>query len=184
MPVFASKSTCGFYPSEIHGENLPADAVKISDELYAQLMTAESSGMGIDWSGDAPKVAVPSVPTLQQLKSDCLAAVNGEADRRLAELSAPYPAYEVTSWPQQTREAYAVVANPEAAAPLLAAIAQQRGLTVIELSQRVLAKVAAYGAACGHIIGQRQALEDAVMAIDLQAADAAEQLEAITWPEA
>ncbi|MEQ6290539.1 hypothetical protein ACFPAG_07950 [Vogesella sp. GCM10023246] len=113
-----------------------------------------------------------------------LADINAAAGRALAELSAGYPAGEIASWPQQTREAETIAANPEAAAPILSAIAQQRGIPVAELAQRVQAKVTAYGMASGYIIGQRQALEDAVEAVDLTAADALQQLEAITWPAA
>lgn len=110
------------------------------------------------------------------------AEINAGAGRALAELSAGYPAGEIASWPQQTREAEAIAANPAADAPILTAIAQQRGIGVVELAQRVLAKVAAYGMASGYIIGQRQALEDAIEAVELSAADAFQQLEAIQWP--
>ncbi len=117
-----------------------------------------------------------------QAAASKLAEINAGAGRALAELSAGYPAGEIASWPQQTREAEAIAANPAADAPILTAIAQQRGIGIVELAQRVLAKVAAYGMASGYIIGQRQALEDAIEAVELTAADALQQLEAIQWP--
>lgn len=117
-----------------------------------------------------------------QAAASKLAEINEGAGRALAELSAGYPAGEIASWPQQTREAEAIAANPAANVPILTAIAQQRGIGVVELAQRVLAKVAAYGMASGYIIGQRQALEDAIEAVELTAADALQQLEAIQWP--
>jgi hypothetical protein len=90
----------------------------------------------------------------------------------------------VQSWAQQTREAEALAIDPNTPAPLLAAIATMRGVPLATLAERVRAKVLAYAVASGQIIGQRQALEDRLMAVDLQAPDAAEQLEAITWQAA
>lgn len=122
--------------------------------------------------------------TLTDLRARKLADINTRASELLATLSANYPGGEVQSWGQQTREAEAVAAEPTANAPLLTAIAAARGLTVDELASRVRFKIQAYAVASGQIIGQRQALEDALMAVDLQAADAAAQLDAITWPTA
>ncbi|QOD81901.1 hypothetical protein [Chromobacterium haemolyticum] len=113
-----------------------------------------------------------------------LAEINAAVGRALGELSASYPAGEVSSWSQQTAEADALVANPAAPAPLLTAIATARGLSVTDLAGRVRAKRDAYAQSSGQIIGQRQALEDALGAIDLQAGDAAAKLEAIQWPAA
>ena len=181
MTKFASKSTRGFYTTEIHGENMPADAVEISDEYHAELIEGQSQGKIIDWSGDVPVVVDPPPLTMPERRRQCLAAINTEAARSLSSLSAAYPDGEVQSWAQQTREAEALAIDQNAAAPLLTAIATARGLTIIELATRVRAKVAAYAVASGQIIGQRQALEDAIAAIDLTAPDAAAQLEAITW---
>ena len=137
------------------------------------------------WQGDGWQLDSELQTQLAaQAAASKLAEINAGAGRALAELSAGYPAGEIASWPQQTREAEAIAANPAADAPILSAIAQQRGIPVAELAQRVLAKVAAYGMASGYIIGQRQALEDAIEAVELTAADALQKLEAITWPAA
>lgn len=120
---------------------------------------------------------------LADLAARQLVAVNAGAALALARLSAAYPDGEVQSWAQQTREAEALAADPQASVPLLSAIATARGLSVTELASRVLAKVQAYSVASGQIIGQRQALEGAINAVDLAAPDAAEQLAAIQWPE-
>lgn len=59
-----SKSTGGFYAQEIHGNNIPADAVEISDELYSDLMLAQSAGKVIsaDSSGRPAAIDPPVVP--------------------------------------------------------------------------------------------------------------------------
>lgn len=119
---------------------------------------------------------------LEDLAARQLVTVNAGAALALSLLSAAYPDGEVQSWAQQTREADALVADPRVPAPLLSAIAAARGLVVTDLAARVLAKVQAYAVASGQIIGQRQALEDAISAVDLAAPDAADQLAAIQWP--
>ena len=46
MKLF-SKSTTGFYDPEIHGDNIPNDAVEISDEYYVSLFEGQASGKQI-----------------------------------------------------------------------------------------------------------------------------------------
>lgn len=123
-------------------------------------------------------------PSVKQIRIRQLTAFNTHAAKLLAGLSAAYPDGEVQSWAQQTREAEALAADPDASTPLLTSISAIRGVPLTTLAERVRAKVDAYAVASGQIIGQRQALEDALMAIDLQAPDAVEQLAAITWPGA
>lgn len=66
--MFYSKSTGGFYSREIHGENIPSDAVEITRERHAALMQGQSEGKRIaadeNWSPiliDPP----PHVPTAE-----------------------------------------------------------------------------------------------------------------------
>lgn len=120
--------------------------------------------------------------SLLDLRARQLAAIKDRADELLASLEASYPEREVKSWSQQTREAEALAVDPAAVAPLLNGIAAARGVPLLDLAGRVRAKVAAAAELSGPIIGQRQALEDALMAVDLHMPDAAEQLEAIQWP--
>jgi hypothetical protein len=125
-------------------------------------------------TGEWPPAEIPS-------PSGVLAEINRAAAHALAELSATYPEGEVQSWAQQAREVDLLASNPEASVPLLAAISAARGLTVEDLAVRVRAKIDAYAVASGKIIGRRQALCDAVQAVDLNAPDAAAKLEAIHW---
>jgi len=97
--------------------------------------------------------------------------INAACDAAVAKLAASYPEREIQSWPQQVKEAEALAGDADAPAPLLAAIADTRGLPVTELAARVLSKMAAYAHASGALIGRRQAAEDAL--------DTAETLEAV-----
>lgn len=130
----------------------------------------------------AGNVLAPVDLPVDELRPRQLAAINARAAQLLAELSAAYPEGEVQSWAQQTREAEALAIDPYAPAPLLTAIATARNVPLLELAARVRTKVTAYAASSGAIIGQRQALEDALMVVDLAAPGADAQLEAIQWP--
>jgi hypothetical protein len=185
MTIYYAASVSGFYNSAIHGDAIPTDAVEISADEHAALLADQSAGKVIEADADGHPVAVDPPPlSLNERRAAALTRINSGGEAAMASLRANYPESEVMSWSQQTKEADALEANPNATTPLLTAIATARGLSVADLAARVRAKTAAYALASGQIIGQRQALEDTLMAIDLQAADAAAQLEAIQWPAA
>jgi hypothetical protein len=59
--MFYSKQTGGFYSREIHGDNIPADAVEITADEHAALINGQSNGKRIvsDESGK-PYLADPA----------------------------------------------------------------------------------------------------------------------------
>lgn len=67
--MFYSKSTGGFYTREIHGDNIPTDAVEITDEYHAELMDGQSAGKIIDWSGSTPVLTDIPLPSNEELAS-------------------------------------------------------------------------------------------------------------------
>ena len=66
--MYYSKSTGGFYSREIHGDNIPADAVEITPEQHAALMAGQAEGKVIaaDEKG-YPVLQDPPQPTTEQL---------------------------------------------------------------------------------------------------------------------
>ena len=46
--MFYSKSKCGFYNREIHGDNIPADAIEITHDEHAALLAGQSAGQRIE----------------------------------------------------------------------------------------------------------------------------------------
>jgi hypothetical protein len=57
-----SPSTRGFYSSHVHGNAVPADAVKISDQTYARLISANSAGSDIELGSQGMPIAVERTP--------------------------------------------------------------------------------------------------------------------------
>ncbi len=63
MEIYFSKSTLGFYDSNIHDPvKIPADAVEITREEHAQLLAAQAAGKVIQADQDGKPVAIDYVP--------------------------------------------------------------------------------------------------------------------------
>lgn len=75
-----SKTTGGFYAPEIHGDQIPADAVDITNEQYDALLAAQASGKRIEGDASGAPVAVdPPAPTSEQI----IAALSAQIQNRL-----------------------------------------------------------------------------------------------------
>ena len=65
---FYSPSTGGFYPEDVHGSAIPADAVEISVALHDGLMHAQTQGKRIEPGPDGmPRAVDPPPPSREQL---------------------------------------------------------------------------------------------------------------------
>ncbi len=110
-------------------------------------------------------------------------ALNAEYERRMQAIAVGYPPSERESWPVQTSEAYALLADDTAATPWIDAASTARGLDRVELAQRIVAKDAQYRVISGTLSGIRQRIEDQIDA----AGDDQAALKAIDvtqgWPE-
>ena len=66
--MFYSKQTGGFYTREIHGDNIPVDAVEITPEQHAALLQGQSEGKRITADENGyPVLQDPPQPTADQL---------------------------------------------------------------------------------------------------------------------
>lgn len=90
------------------------------------------------------------------------AALTAEYERRMQAIAAGYPPSERESWPVQTSEAYALVADPQASTPWIDAASAARCLDRLELAQRIVAKDAQYRVYSGTLSGVRQHIEDQI----------------------
>lgn len=120
---------------------------------------------------------------LAELLAAKRSALITEYERRMQAIAAGYPPSERESWPVQTSEAYALLADPQASTPWIDAAASARGLDRIELTQRIAAKDAQYRVISGTLSGVRQRIEDQIDA----AGDDQAALQTIDvtqgWPE-
>lgn len=95
--AFYSASTGGFYSPEVHGQNIPQDAVEVSNAEYAQLFEGQSNGKCIvadadgkpiladpppEAAGDIRKRAIAQIRTIRAPMLDALSGIAGRASRK------------------------------------------------------------------------------------------------------
>lgn len=139
-----------------------------ADEMFYEVSESRSNGV----------ITIINTPRdAGTVRGVLLAQLMQQCDARLATLTTGYPSGERDSWGKQEAEARAALAvvissggapvatapaAQRAAAPLLSAIADARGIDLMVLAGRVVAKANEFAAAAGAIIGRRQALEQAI----------------------
>lgn len=133
-------------------------------------------------AGGVPLPADP--PLAAELARDLRQDLAGEYERRMQVIAAAYPPSERESWPVQTGEARALLADAQASTPWIDAAAAVRGVDRLELAQRIVAKDDAYRVIHGALTGTRQRIEDLIDAAgqDLAALQAIDV--AAGWPAA
>ncbi len=171
-----SSSTNGFYHPMVHGNNIPADAVEITDARYAELLDGQSAGQIITAGGDG-------APTLQSQPSLSIDAVRAQAGlamsdwiaQFLAQFTTGVPAAELASWPVKADRARQHLAGKAQA--MIAAEAALTGEDATALAQKIAAKADAYEAIIARVTGLRRATEAAIAEAETPEA-VAEALEA------
>jgi hypothetical protein len=113
--------------------------------------------------------------TLAEAKTAKQAEIRDAHNAFLLERGVEYSDMERQTWDTQRLESQALLADPQAAAPLVRAIANARNMNVLELAQRIQANTQAWSVLAGHATGQRLAFQDA-----LEACTTVEQVEAIS----
>jgi hypothetical protein len=139
--MFYSPSTKGFYSTEIHGDNIPADAVEITAEDHAALLEGQSQGKIIvpDTSGK-PILQDPPKPALADYKAQAQDAIDQAAGRTRAKYITVAPGQEATYQAKAIEaDAYVAAGRPADTTPypILAAEAQARGISVSQIADLV-----------------------------------------------
>lgn len=92
-----SKSTNGFYVPKVHGANIPADAVEITEAEHSALLAAQSAGKRIQPDANGYPVAVdPPAPTLSEVVTSAKAIIDAVAGAARARYITVAPGQEAT----------------------------------------------------------------------------------------
>lgn len=129
----------GKAPSQFHVFNMATKSFELSEEKQTALFAQQKEGL------------------LNQLAD--------KADQLKNSLLAGYPQTEIESFYRQEKEALAWQADHNTPTPMLSQIARVRGVPLEVLIRKVIEKSAQFAVAIGIIIGQRQAFEDRLMAV-------------------
>ena len=99
-------------------------------------------------------------------KEALLNTLADKADAIKGGLLAGYPQTEIESFYRQEKEALAWMVDKNADAPMLKQVSRVRGVPFEVLVEKVIEKASQFAVAIGVIIGQRQAFEDRLLAIN------------------
>ena len=129
MGYHYAPSTKGFYHDDIHGDQVPGDAIPLTDADYQRLLSEQSSGLVITVAGGqvvtAPREQV--IP-FDQLKAEAMEHVRGLRATLLQQLDGEYfkaveqgkPITEIVAKKQRLRDIPALVAAAMTPAELAA----------------------------------------------------------------
>ena len=159
--------------------------MEISQDKYIELLNGQAQGKQIiaDKTGNPvlidPQPSAAHVLNLETLtweispekltallterKNAVLLRLAAKADELKNGLLVGYPQTEIESFYRQEKEALAWQADHNT--PMLSQIARVRGVPLEVLIRKVIEKSAQFAVAIGIIIGQRQAFEDRLMAV-------------------
>lgn len=98
-------------------------------------------------------------------KAAKFAEIDADFESAISSLTAGWPQHEIQTWGKQEAEARALVANPLAPTPMLSMIASTRGLSVLELAQRVIRDADAFTTASAYYVGVRHKTRQLVQAL-------------------
>jgi hypothetical protein len=148
-----------FYSDDIH-ENIPVDAIQITDEQWQECINNQGTRQFID----GVLVTYVAPVTLAQAKDIKLAEVKVAYNTTVSALVGNTDEFELTSWSIQESEARAYVASNTAITPLLSGIIIARGLgeTVEQFANLIIANADAYRVAYANILGTYQAKQKAI----------------------
>lgn len=148
-----------------------ADGLPISEDMYRAILT-DPDGLDAWAVVDGEVARVGRVIPLAARVTAGIAEVRRIAQSAADSLIGGYPDYERATWDDQSNEADAYLAWYDAGrigdapeTPVLVTIANDRGITVQEISLRVQANRAAYKFAGAALVARRQAAEDQLAAV-------------------
>ena len=176
----------GFF-DDSYGGFVPESAVEISQDKYLELLNGQAQGKQIIANKTGYPVLIDPQPSVAhvlnletltweissekqtalfaQQKEGLLNKLADKADQLKNGLLAGYPQTEIESFYRQEKEALAWQADHNTPTPMLSQIARVRGVPLDMLISKVIEKSAQFAVAIGIIIGQRQAFEDRLLAL-------------------
>lgn len=161
--LFTNGTLSARFDSEINGDNIPPDAIEVSDDVFFKTINEQDG----DWKFvDNEIVKLPfQAPAIDQLIANKLASIASSCEAEMIALTGGYPDAEILSWSKQEMEARAYMLDNAASTPLIDALATARGIAKLDLAERIIAKADAFASYSGALIGKRQGLEDQLQAL-------------------
>lgn len=119
------------------------------------VMSAEESGEKVQYDLTEQNIA----DTISLSKAIMRRLCEEHFDNRYTELMLESGALEVASWSNQQQEAAAYRADSEASVPTLTKLAAARGITILEMVEKVEAAIVSFNDKVSTLLANRQAIE-------------------------
>ena len=100
------------------------------------------------------------IPTVESVRTAKLEEINNGYSSVMAHIQAGYPLDEVLSWERQASQARELLVNPDAEAVFVRVLASQKGVSVPEMRDRILANAANWEPIAALLTAQRQIMEE------------------------
>jgi len=107
-----SAFTRGFYSIEVHGDNIPQDAIEISLERYQELMVGQSQGMKIVTGEDGFPTLVEYGPPVLTYKLE-LADLNAEWQKKVDSYNRAFAVAALSDGPEEESKKLAIRSDYE-----------------------------------------------------------------------
>lgn len=169
--MFYSASTGGFYATEIHGDNMPADVVEITEEEHADLLGGQANGHKIECGDDGfPSLAAPNPPSL----ADLCASIDAAADAARSKVAGdPLRAVEYEKAAAEA-QAFKAAGYPAGDVPRTVSAWAISGRTARQAADSILAEASAYSEALYQIrearLGAKEQVRQAIAANQVEQA--------------
>lgn len=171
MTIYYSAKKHGFFDDKIH-KKLPSDAKQISTKLRRDLLNQQTQGKEIVPDQDGNPIAVDPVPPIDELINEKHRQIDRMYQLSMQKITAGYPQLEIDGFFAQLNEVRAYRLEEQAGTPdptnypLLSNLAQQSGHTIADRATRIEQKYTQFATVYGALTGKRQALSDALEALD------------------
>ena len=103
---------------------------------------------------------MPPPLTLEEVRTAKLTEINNGYSSVMAYIQAGYPLDEVLSWERQASQARELLVNPDASAVFVRVLADQKGISVGEMRDRILRNATNWEPIAALLTAQRQIMEE------------------------
>ena len=189
MKTYYSAKNSGFYNDEIHSENIPSDAVEISENTHSQLLNEQSRGKLIVPNSTGQPIAVePPSLSVDELKTSAKKIIDSAAEASRLKFITPGSGQSIVyELKRAESERYLAATNPvDTDYRLMLERATRKGVALSVIANEWKTQSDALVSLAATIEGLREGAKDA---IDTVADDAKAQtnidaiVNGITWPQ-
>jgi len=143
----------GWYDSDIHDE-VPTPNIEVSESDWQSAIEINANCY------EDGAFIVKDFRTSEEIEKNKRSSINENYENEVSKLTLGVPNSEISTWTKQESEARSYKIDNQAATPLISSLAEQRGVSLDYLADKIIEKADAYSIAIGTLTGVRQKAQD------------------------